>query len=201
MPRIATQLTLTPTSAHDYSIDPILANLGDRLGFSSRDALVRWLTSDQVRPHWREFRRDCLAAHPLGALRNTNGTAARRRRAAERMGGRAERPGMEMQRALDMDVVQGLVMGDGALRRLGREAADKRPWDANCHAAWFVAGVATKVWRDREMGSAGLLPDTGDLEPITAALAYDLVSVLLALVAIEKRRPGWGPGTDDEEED
>jgi hypothetical protein len=173
--------------AVNHNISILLENLKRELRFASTRGLKRWLSSDEVQPYWREFKRDFLSQHTnrtaMVALRSAAPTAVitRRRR--------------DISRRLNADMVMRILADDGRLDRLRRTVNAKRQWGFNYHAAWFVAGVYGRF--SRNQSSETMFPATREAHS-RSGMHLDFLVVLLTMVRIEERQPGWG---DEEEEE
>ena len=171
--------------AVNHNISILLENLKKELRFGSTKGLKRWLSSDEVQPYWREFKRDFLFQHTNTtarvALRSAAPTAVvtRRRRAINRM--------------LNADLVMRILADDGELDRLRRTVTAKRQWGFNYHAAWFVAGVYGRF--SRNQSSENMFPAMREAHARSGTY-LDFLVVLMTMIRIEERQPGWGDEED-----
>jgi hypothetical protein len=167
--------------AVNHNISILLENLRKELRFASTTGLKRWLSSDEVQPYWREFKRDLLSQYTnttaMIALRSATPTAVvtRRRR--------------EINRRFNGDLVMRILADDRKLDRLRRTVTAKRLWGFNCHAAWFVAGVYGRFCRNQS--SESMFPIVR-VTHSRRGMYLDLLVVLMTLVRVEERQPGWG---------
>jgi hypothetical protein len=205
---------LANPSRHPFTtndITPLLSRCLQRdLGFRSRAAFVRWLTSDEVRQPWLEFKRDCLSRCDAARFLSEAHTQARINATFTTRGNRyRNRPKRQsIWHYFDgyrIECLQGEPRTVAWLAECSKWH-DKREWDVNSHFAWFAVQVYARatpgcgpprILSCRE----ALAEEEKDHVCNLDAWGEDLGRVLLMLISIERRQPGWGSedGGDVEE--
>ncbi|KAK3305595.1 uncharacterized protein B0T15DRAFT_511493 [Chaetomium strumarium] len=131
-------------------ISPLLSRsrclIQHSLGFRSQDAFVRWLTSDEVRQPWLEFKRDFLSRYDVSRFRSEAYTQAHINASFTARDNRyRNRPVRQrLWSYFDGYRITCLLGKPRTVAWLAEGAKwhDKREWDVNCHFAWFAAQVS-----------------------------------------------------------